>query len=211
MFVTTQSKLCADSVVSLKSKKQVESAVSLVHVLSKLNKFVLICRKRSSNVTGALGVTVGRACPLSGLTVTWNCTPDCEEALTVPPPALPERERLVNRPTTAEGLITNATPLPLDTFMVVLSAVFVVPPPSVPPISVHDSVSALKLKLPLLWAKLSPDPNVTIRIDVTKNDTKRFICILLDAKLVVLRFSWHFVHGSPRWLLSFRMSADESG
>src|SRR4029077_18884753 len=87
-----------------------------------------------------------------------------------------ERERLVNRPTTAEGLITNATLLPLDTFMVVLSAVFGVPPPSVPPISVHDSVSALKLKLPLLWAKLSPDPNVTIRIDITKNDTSRFIC-----------------------------------
>src|SRR5450759_1265281 len=143
MFVTTQSKLCADSVVSLKSKKQVVAGVRLVHVVSRLNKLVLICMKRSSNVTAALGVTVAGPCPLSEVTVTWNCTPDCAAALTVPAPALPESERLVNRPTTAEGLITNATPLPLDTFMVVVSAVFGVPPPSVPPISVHDNVSAL--------------------------------------------------------------------
>src|SRR5712664_2673474 len=67
-------------------------------------------------------------------------------------PSLPESDTLVSSPVTADGLTTRATPLPLDTFMVGLIDVTVVPPPSNPAMSVHAVVSALKLKLPLLCA-----------------------------------------------------------
>jgi len=72
---------------------------------------------------------------------------------------LPEIDVSVRRPVTAEGLTTSATPLPLDTFMVVLREVWLVPPPSNPPMSVQAVVSLLKLKLPLLWANAGMAPN----------------------------------------------------
>ena len=58
--------------------------------------------------------------------------------------------------------MTSATPLPLDTFIVVLSDVTLVPPPRSPPMSVQAVVSALKLKLPLLWAKAGTTPNAAM-------------------------------------------------
>src|SRR4029077_11698375 len=88
-----------------------------------LNKFVLIWMKRSSWVTGPDGITTGAAWPLSGVAVTLNSTPACEELETVVPACFELIVTSVRRPTTAEGVTTNTLPLPLDVFIVVLTVV----------------------------------------------------------------------------------------
>ena len=96
------------------------------------------------------------------MTVTENWIAACANPVVIASPNLPDSDTLVRRPVTAEGLMTSATPLPLDTFIVVLSDVTLVPPPSSPPMSVQAVVSALKLKLPLLWAKAGTTPNAAM-------------------------------------------------
>src|SRR5919201_5249367 len=101
-------------------------------------------------------------------------------------PNFPDSETFVTRPVTADGLTTSARPLPLDTFIVVLSDVTLTPPPSSPPMSVHAVVSALKLKLPLLCASAGVTANATAN-NAMERATSAFICVLLTSG-----------HGLPR-------------
>jgi hypothetical protein len=88
----------------------------------------------------------------------------------------------VNRPVTNDGVTFNVTPLPLEVLMEELikpqnEPVAGVDPPTVQvgpfrlltpvvawPVAIaHDGVTAVELKLPLLCARASPDPNTAIR------------------------------------------------
>src|SRR5207245_10817437 len=94
-------------------------------------------RNRESYRACARGITVGLHWPLSGVTATEKVTAAWAEPVEMPPPSLPDIDALVRRPVTADGRMTRATPLPLDTFIVVFRRVWVVPPPSCPPTSVQ--------------------------------------------------------------------------
>src|SRR5439155_21285788 len=138
-------KLCADNVLSVRSKPQVHTPagpqmppaphwVSVVqtmpallseHMATFANKVLLICWNRWSQtmqlVSGALGVLLGSTCPPA--TCTHTLTPMSAVAVLT----VDESFVLVNSPVTAEGVINRVTPLPLDVLMVVSSNVHCVP------------------------------------------------------------------------------------
>jgi len=91
----------------------------------------------------------------------------------------------VNRPVTSDGLIFKVTPFALDVEMFALNIFTPVPPVKVPPAPMaQDAAVAVALKLPLDWARASPDPNVAINAAV-ENDTNLFILFTFGLPLCV--------------------------
>lgn len=118
-----QSKLWAETVLSLKLKKHPLGKVVATHrVEIAENRLLLIWTNRESYVTGYAGVRVGLAPPPTGVTATDTSTPASAELdpMNVLVPAalcLPPMVASVRRPITAEGLMTNTFPLPPDVFI----------------------------------------------------------------------------------------------
>jgi hypothetical protein len=108
---TTQSKLWAETVLSLNVMKQ-PPVIAAHWVWSAWKRLVLIWIKRESYVTGKLGVGTALDPAGADCTVTLKSTPANAELVAVVP-CFELTVTSVRSPITADGLTTNTLPVPL--------------------------------------------------------------------------------------------------
>jgi hypothetical protein len=93
---------------------------------------------------------------------------------------------LVKSPVTTDGVITSATPLPLETFTVT-SGMLLMPPLKTPVLSLiaHCAVPVLALKLPLLCANARLPTNKVASVALA-NTASSFLIVVSPHRLVPL-------------------------